>query len=125
MRSIADQAVIGQYWLLRAQKPLSRIHHTEQSSLSSSGGSQELSLSSGEEQRRALRATIEAEERLHSGDYVEARGILLPAVEYLKYAVDAAASQDNLSGPVLSMVRTARSGCSQPLTQRERLRKRT
>jgi hypothetical protein len=37
-------------------------------------------------------------------DYVEARGILLPAVEYLKRAVDAAHTQGKISGDLLSTV---------------------
>ncbi|KAF2682817.1 hypothetical protein K458DRAFT_341694 [Lentithecium fluviatile CBS 122367] len=98
--------LIGQSWLLRAQKPLSSIHHTEQSSCSS-GGSQGPPLSSSEEQRRIVKATIEAEDRLHAAEYVEARGILLPAIEYLKHAVDAAISQDKLSGTLLSLAAEA------------------
>jgi hypothetical protein len=109
---LLNRAVIGQNWLLRAQKLLCRIHHTEQGSSSSgSAGSQDPPLSSSEEQRRAIKATIEAEDRLHSADYVEARGILLPAVEYLKHAVDAAVLRNDLSGSLLSMVRTAYPEC--------------
>jgi hypothetical protein len=73
---------------------------------SGSAGSQDPPPSSSEEQRRVIRATIEAEDRLHSAEYVEARGLLLPAVDYLKHAVEAAGSQDKLSGKLLSMVCT-------------------
>ena len=95
--------MIGNNWLLRAQKPLAAIHLSEHSS-SSSTGSQGPLLSSSEEDRQATRAKIEQEARLHTSDYVEARGILLPAVEYLKRAVDTARAQSKISGTLLSMV---------------------
>ena len=44
------------------------------------------------------RAVADADARLHTADYVEARGILLPAIEYLKKAVDAAETQSRLGG---------------------------
>ena len=47
---------------------------------------------------------MEAESRLHTADYVEARGILLPAVEYLRRAVEMARTQDKLTGDLLSLV---------------------
>ena len=53
----------------------------------------------------SARAFAEAEQRLHTADYVEARGILLPATEYLQRAVDAARSQGNVTGFLLSTVR--------------------
>lgn len=104
----AYQAVIGQNWLLRAQRSLARIHHTEQNSLSSVG-SQEQPLSASEEQRQINRSAVEAEDRLHSSDYVEARGILLPAVEYFKHAVDAASARNVLDGNLLAKA------CATPL----------
>ena len=51
-----------------------------------------------------LTSLQEAETRLHTADYVEARGILLPAVEYLKQAVDEASSQGNPRGSLLVTV---------------------
>ncbi|KAF2739116.1 hypothetical protein EJ04DRAFT_427519 [Polyplosphaeria fusca] len=90
-------ALIGRNWLLRAQKSLARIHYAERGS-SSSGASSSQPLSNSEEQRQFSRAVVEAEDRLHSQDYVEARGILLPAVEYLKRAVDAAREQHRANG---------------------------
>lgn len=39
---------------------------------------------------------MESEDRSHSADYVEARGILLPATDYLKRAVDAGMSSHTL-----------------------------
>lgn len=46
----------------------------------------------------------EAEQRLHTADYVEARGLLLPAVDYLRRAVVQAISQKLLSGSLLVTV---------------------
>ncbi|KAF2465045.1 uncharacterized protein BDR25DRAFT_295845 [Lindgomyces ingoldianus] len=93
--------LIGQNWLLRAQKSLAKIHHNERGS-SSSGASYGHPLSRSEEERLAARSAIEAEDRLHAADYVEARGILLPATEYLKRAVDAARAQGRLNGVLLA-----------------------
>lgn len=125
MHKFTDQSVIGQNWLLRAQKSLSKIHHAERSSMSSgSAGSQDPPLSASEERRRTIRATVEAEDRLHSADYVEARGILLPAVEYLKHAVEAARSQNRMSGFLLARVRTFHHEYIYLLIQLNRLQKR-
>lgn len=46
----------------------------------------------------------EAEQRLHTADYVEARGILLPAVDYFRQAVENARAGDSLTGPLLVAV---------------------
>lgn len=96
-------AVIGRNWLLRAQKSLAKIHHNEPDS-SSSGASSGHPLSRSEEQRQVTRAEVEANEQLHTSDYVEARGILLPATEYLKCAVDKARTQGVLTGYLLTQV---------------------
>lgn len=93
----------GQNWLQRAQKSLAIIHLTERHS-SSSGGSTDAPLSRSEEIRRRNRAAIEAEDRLSTAEYVEARGILLPATEYLKRAVNVARAQGTATGKLLSMV---------------------
>ena len=61
-------------------------------------------LSTSEENRQALRSDAEAESRLYTADYVEARGTLLPAVEYLERAVEAARTQEKLTGGLLSVV---------------------
>lgn len=98
--------LVGQNWLLRAQPCLARIHLLDGHS-SSSGGSHgatasAFSLSRSEEERQAARAAAEAEDRLHTADYVEASGILLPAVEYLARAVEVAQSQERLTGNLLA-----------------------
>ncbi|KAH7123937.1 hypothetical protein B0J11DRAFT_580693 [Dendryphion nanum] len=99
-------ALTGQNWLQRAQKSLAKIHATERHS-SSSGGSADVPLSRSEEVQRRIRAAIEAEDRLSTADYVEARGILLPATEYLKRAVVAARTQGAVTGNLLSMAAEA------------------
>ncbi|PVH93224.1 hypothetical protein DM02DRAFT_243248 [Periconia macrospinosa] len=101
---VALLALIGENWLLRAQQPLINIHHAEQSSVSS-GDSQNATLSCPERQARAQNAALEAKQRLDTADYVEARTLLLPAVEYLKRAVDAAHAQDKIYGALLVKVR--------------------
>ncbi|KAF1969198.1 hypothetical protein BU23DRAFT_244606 [Bimuria novae-zelandiae CBS 107.79] len=99
--------LIGRNWLSRAQRSLSRIHLSEQSS-SSSGESSQVHLSSSEENRQVIRGNAEAESIVCSADYVEARGILLPAVEYLQCAVNTARSQGNITGDLLT---TAAEAC--------------
>ena len=103
-------AGIGQNWLLKAQAPLARIHRQEVSS-SSSGASNSRSatfasieMTTSEEEREATRQATEAEARLGLSDYVEARGILLPATEYLSRAVENAHQQSIISGDLLSLV---------------------
>ncbi|KAF2187838.1 hypothetical protein K469DRAFT_568615 [Zopfia rhizophila CBS 207.26] len=93
--------MIGKNWLLRAQKSLAIIHNAERGS-SSSGAGSERPLSKSEEERQAARAAAKAEDQVHTADYVEARGILLPATEYLKRAVDVARAQGMLTGTLLS-----------------------
>lgn len=50
------------------------------------------------------RSLFETERRLHEPDYVEAQGLLIPATDYLKRAVDAAIAQVRLTEPLLSTV---------------------
>lgn len=57
-----------------------------------------------EEEVLHARAAAEAEARLHTADYVEARGILLPATEYMAEAVEAATAQGVISGDLLATV---------------------
>lgn len=61
-------------------------------------------LSASEEDRQTKRSNAEAESRLYTSDYVEARGVLLPAIEYLKHAVDAARTQNRITGEILATV---------------------
>ncbi|KAF2831789.1 hypothetical protein CC86DRAFT_402285 [Ophiobolus disseminans] len=93
-------ALIGRNWLMRAQKSLASIHLAERGS--SSGSSVSASAQGHDQEGKSARAFAEAEERLHTADYVEARGILLPAIEYFQRAVDTARSQDIVTGTLLS-----------------------
>ena len=83
---------LGQMWLSRAQPALARIHTSQSRSSSSSSGSP-----------RSESAT-EAERRVGTADYVEARGLLQPAAEYLERAVAAGSAQDTLTGDLLAKV---------------------
>lgn len=90
--------------MLRAQKSLANVYRAERGSSSSSTAS--ASTPWGHD-RDALtsRAFAEAERALQTADYVEARGILLPAIEYLSRAVDNAHAQDNVTGTLLATIR--------------------
>lgn len=50
------------------------------------------------------RSSVEAEERLREPDYVEARGLLLPATDYLQRAVYVATEQGVITGQLLSTI---------------------
>ena len=83
----------------------------EGSSSSGSSGrpqsrSDRFAYSSAEEARDAERATAEADARAHTADYVEARGMLIPAVDYFARAIDVAERDEMLTGELLSEVRT-------------------
>ena len=100
---------LGQAWLARSQNVLARIHRTEGSSSSGSSGrprslSDRFAYSSSEEARDAERATAEADARAHTADYVEARGMLIPAVDYFSRAIDVAERNGQLTGELLSEV---------------------
>jgi hypothetical protein len=102
---------LGQAWLARSQNVLARIHRTEGSSSSGSSGrpqslSDRLAYSSSEEARDAERATAEADARAHTADYVEARGMLIPAVDHFARAIEVAERNGEPSGELLSEVRT-------------------
>lgn len=106
---------IGKWWLNKAQPSLARINAEETSSSSSSAGasrgvrphSNQSTQARNEEVRRTTRAVErdqEAETRLHTQEYVEARGILLPAIEYLRRAVEEADTQGTINGSLLVTV---------------------
>jgi hypothetical protein len=75
---------LGQMWLSRAQPALARIHASQS--------------------RPSSESATEAERRVGTADYVEARGFLQPATEYLERAVAAASGQDATSGDLLANV---------------------
>lgn len=49
-------------------------------------------------------SSLETQRRLDTADYVEARALLLPAIEHLKRAVDVAHAQDMINGTLLVKV---------------------
>lgn len=95
---------------MRSQETLARIHRQEGSSSSgrSSGrpysGSDRMSYTSSDDARDTERAISEADTRAHTADYVEARGLLLPAIEYLSRAVTLCEDAGRVNGDILSMV---------------------
>ncbi|EXJ81611.1 hypothetical protein A1O1_07676 [Capronia coronata CBS 617.96] len=100
---------LGQAWVARSQSVLARIHRLEGSSSSGSSGrprnsSDRFSYSSVEDAQEAERATAEADVRAHTADYVEARGMLIAAVDYFTRAIDVAVRYGRLSGELLSEV---------------------
>lgn len=85
--NVAALRGLGQMWLFKAQPALARIHSAQ-----------------GRSSRQASESATEAERRVGSADYVEARGVLQPAAEYFDRAVVAAAGQSALSGDLLAKV---------------------
>ncbi|KAK3054345.1 hypothetical protein LTR09_004613 [Extremus antarcticus] len=102
--NVAALRGLGQAWLTRAQPVLAKIHRVDGSSSSSGDSSQRSvkSITSSEDERQNTAATAEAERRSGTQDYVEARGFLQPATEYLERAVAAATEQSMLSGGLLA-----------------------
>lgn len=103
---------LGQNWLARSQAALSRIHRQEGGSSSGSSGrplstNDRIGYSSSEEAREADRANVEADARAHTADYVEARGMLIPAVDFLSRAVEITEADGTLTGDLLSEVSVA------------------
>jgi hypothetical protein len=94
--------VIGRNWLSRAQKSLANIYRADRGSSSSSAAS---TSPSQESEARRERALAEAEQALNTADYVEARGILSPAIDYLQRAVNSSYARGTVSGTVLVTVR--------------------
>jgi hypothetical protein len=84
---------LGQMWLSRAQPALARIHMSQSRAASGTSGSPR------------SESAAEAERRVGTADYVEARGLLQPAAEYLERAVTAASNQSVISGDLLAKVR--------------------
>jgi len=87
---------------MRAQKSLANVSRAERGSSSDSAAS--VAIPWPDHETNSARAFAEAEQRLYTADYVEARGILLPAIEYLQRAVDTAHAQSSVTGSLLSTV---------------------
>ena len=92
-RNLSALRGLGQMWLSRAQPALARIHASQASPPSGTSGSPR------------SESAAEAERRVGTADYVEARGLLQPATEYLERAVTAASNQNVVSGDLLTKVR--------------------
>jgi hypothetical protein len=95
--------------LSRAQPALARIHREEGSSSSGRssgrpGTGNGAAYTPSDEARDAARAAAEADTRLHTADYVEARGILLPSTEYFTKAIAAADRRGTVTGRLLALV---------------------
>ncbi|KAK3675683.1 hypothetical protein LTR78_004324 [Recurvomyces mirabilis] len=95
---------LGRAWLARAQPALTRIHRLDGASSSSEGSSQwsAPSMTTSDDERQSAAAKAEAERRSGTADYVEARGSLQPAIDYLERALAAATAQRSLSGEMLA-----------------------
>jgi hypothetical protein len=110
-------AGIGRGWLLRVQTTLARIHRYDGSSSSGTSSDRPSSVANSteragsftasEDAREFARQTIEANTRAGGPDYVEARGMLLPATEYLQRSVEAAERSGDLEGSLLSLAAEA------------------
>lgn len=93
----------------RSQPALARIHREEGSSSSGKssgrpGTGNDASYTSTDDARDAARAVAEADARIHTADYVEARGILLPSTEYFTRAISVAERKGALTGDLLALV---------------------
>ncbi|RMZ86918.1 hypothetical protein DV736_g5856, partial [Chaetothyriales sp. CBS 134916] len=103
---------LGQAWLLRAQSTLARIGRNDGSSSGASStrpssSTGRVSFTSSDDARETARATAEADALAGTPDYVEARGMLLPAAEYFQRAITAAESLHRLDGALLSLAAEA------------------
>ncbi|ERF72206.1 hypothetical protein EPUS_02093 [Endocarpon pusillum Z07020] len=100
---------LGQSWLLRSQNSLARIQREEGSPSSGSYYSQARSTYNGswDEAAEIARATAEANSWRHTANYVEARGTLVPATEYLTRAVNVAERNGVLRGQLLALAAEA------------------
>ncbi|KAF7502651.1 hypothetical protein GJ744_005405 [Endocarpon pusillum] len=100
---------LGQSWLLRSQSSLARIQREEESPSSDSYCSQARSTynDSWDEAAEITRANAEANSWRHMANYVEARGTLVPATEYLTRAVNVAERNGVLRGQLLALAAEA------------------
>ncbi len=115
---ILTAAGLGHYWLLKSQKYLSTIHREDASTSSATSSSRTsngrptngfafglpFSYTQRDDDVAASRAASEAEARLHTPNYVEARALLVPATDLLSAAVNAADGQGTTTGDLLCLV---------------------
>jgi hypothetical protein len=93
--------VIGQHWLMRAQRPLASIQRAEHGSPHSSASGTFVPIV---DEGKAAQAFARDEQALQTADYVEARGLLLPAIDYFRQAVNMAQAQRRVTGTLLATV---------------------
>lgn len=112
---------LGHYWLLKAQKQLAAIHREDGSTSSGTSSARtgdgramdglglgtSHSYSQCDDDAAAARAAVEAELRLHTPNYVEARALLVPATDLLKAAVGSAEERGVVSGDLLCLAAEA------------------
>ncbi|KAI6866776.1 hypothetical protein KC343_g14249 [Hortaea werneckii] len=97
--NVAAMRGIGQSWLSRAAPSLARINRSN--SNTSSDARTAPAIASSEDENLTAAQLTDAERRVGLADYVEARGYLQAASEYLERAVAAAPAQRALSGDLL------------------------
>lgn len=100
--NVAAMRGIGQSWLSRAAPSLARINRSN--SNTSSDARTAPAIASSEDENLTAAQLTDAERRVGLADYVEARGYLQAASEYLERAVAAAPAQRALSGDLLVTV---------------------
>ena len=93
---------LGHAWLLKSQAILARIDHNGSSS--SSQDSETATRRSAF--RRSATANTESDDasRDSSSDYIEARALLRPAIDFLDRAVNASDQQQHITGELLELV---------------------
>jgi hypothetical protein len=96
-QNLAALSGMGQLWLSRAQPALARVHVSQNQSSPVAFGAEQPA-------RSGVELKLDAERRVGTADYVEARGFLQPATEYLERTVAAASVQSALSGDLLTKV---------------------
>ncbi|KAI6811353.1 hypothetical protein KC367_g4165 [Hortaea werneckii] len=97
--NVAAMRGIGQSWLSRAAPSLARINQSYSNISTNSRTAPPIA--SSEDENLTVAQLTDAERRVGLADYVEARGYLQAASEYLERAVAAAPAQRVLSGDLL------------------------
>lgn len=92
--STTSNAGLGHAWLLKSQVLLAKIDREEE--ITASDLRSRRAVSAGKKAKR--------DNPLHSADYVEARGTLLPSTEYFSRVVTAAEKKHELTGELLVLV---------------------
>ncbi|MCJ1482231.1 hypothetical protein MMC06_002394 [Schaereria dolodes] len=94
---------LGHAWLLKSQACLARIERDEKNGSGSDSSSSNCATRAQDIRNEHSRD----ENRIHTSDYVEARGLLRPALENLSRAVNIAETQGGADGPLLTLAAEA------------------